>query len=511
MKGLIMNSEIIVFNNCEIEKSLEKLNSIYPDSLENNDIVACGDNKELEKNIENVSAKRSYYNKVTLKNSIIKESAFSGSQFKDFIFKNDSINGNSFLCSHFENFKIISDNLTEYIGNNLSQCYFNSCTIKNAVFISSTWLNSNITNSLFNNCVIKSCTLEGAVFKDCEFNNVDISSANLDYMTFNNSVLNNVTFPLYQFAYIIGASNYINMNKNNKIYFKAGEKKISINEYKSVLKELIHYYYSRKEYFPMSNLLIALSDIDCAKKYIIIGIKCALIKEDYRLIRYFCSLIQYTDILDYELTCNIKSEIDNYLISIQQDSKKLKEALIYTNKINKVINERDSNRTSIQLEIQTNIDRIDKKHQEKVDNLIGDIKYIINNSSFENDGYTIKEISYCPITLALSIIGNALDLASIGMAIQQFLLNVKIKSSTDTRKIAKDICKKYNNLQTIEIDKRIELAKTQIEKLMLELKTYKGKKSGQEYDNFITAITQKMIGDVDKIIDDNMLVFNIIN
>ena len=97
------------------------------------------------------------------------------------------------------------------------------------------------------------------------------------------------------------------------------------------------------------------------------------------------------------------------------------------------------------------------------------------------------------------------------MAIQQFLLHVKAKNSTDTHKIAKDICKKYNNLQTIEIDKRIELAKTQIEKLMLELQTYKGKKSGKEYDSFIAGITQKMIGNVDKIIDDNMLVFNIIN
>jgi len=506
-----MNSEMIIFNSSEIEKSLKKLNSIYPDNLENNDIIACGDNNVIEQNLENISAKRSYYNNVTLKNSIVKESAFSGSQFKDFIFKNNSIEGNSFLCSNFENSKIISDKPAKYVGNNLSQCYFNLCAIKNATFISSTWLNSNITNSVFSNCVIKSCTLEGAVFKNCELNNVDMSCANLDYMTIDNSVLKNVAFPLYQFAYIIGASNYMNINTNDSIYFKAGNKKICINEYKSILKELIHYYYNRKEYFPMSNLLISLNEIGCAKKYIIIGIKYALIKEDYRLIRHFCSLIQYTDILDYDLTCNIKSEIDNYLISIQNDSEKLKNALIYTNKINKVINERDSNKTSIQLEIQTNIDRIDKMHQEKVDNLIGDIKYIISNSSFKNDGYTIKEISYCPITLALSIIGNALDLASIGMAIQQFLLNVKIKNSTDTRKIAKDICKKYNNLQTIEIDKRIELAKTQIEKLMLELKTDNGKKSGQEYDNFITGITQKMIGDVDKIIDENMLVFNIIN
>lgn len=504
-----MSNEIIVFNNSEIEKSLKKLDSIYPDCLVNNDIIAWGDNNETEQNIENLSAKRSCYNNVTLKNSIIKESAFSGSKFKNFIFKNDSINGNSFLCSNFENFKIISDNPTEYIGNNLSQCYFNSCTINNAIFISSTWLNSNIINSVFNNCVIRSCTLEGATFKNCEFNNVDISSANMDYMTINSCILNNVVFPLYQFAYVIGASNYI--NGSNNIYFKAGDKKICINEYNTILTELIHYYYNRNEYFPMSNLLIALKEIDCAKKYIIVGIKCALIKEDYRLIRHFCSLIQYTNILDYELTCNIKSEINNYLISIKHDSKKLKEALIHTNQINKIINERDNNKTSIQLEIKTNIDRFDGNHQEKIDNLIGDIKYIINNSSFENDGYTINEISYCPITLALSIIGGALELASIGMAIQQFLLNVKIKNSTDTRKIAKDICKKYNNLYTLEIDKRIDLAKAQIKKSMLELKAYKGKKNSQEYDSFITEITQKMIGDVDKIIDENMLVFNIIH
>lgn len=44
---------------------------------------------------------------------------------------------------------------------------------------------------------------------------------------------------------------------------------------------------------------------------------------------------------------------------------------------------------------------------------------------------------------------------------------------------------------------------------MLEIETYKGKKTGQEYDDFITGMTQKIIGDIDEIIDNDLLVFKI--
>lgn len=198
---------------------------------------------------------------------------------------------------------------------------------------------------------------------------------------------------------------------------------------------MICYYYELGEYFPVSNLLIAIGNIEEAKKYIVLGIKSALNRNDYRMVKHFCKLCKYSDLQTYDLTKSIKQEVDNYLFNLKANNPcVLNEALIQTAEISTLLEERTSNKLSLNFEIQTNIDRIDINAQDQINKLIADCKYIIDNEAFNNDGHTLREISYCPTSLIFSIIGNAASLITIGMALQQFVVYIKTKKAKTQEK-----------------------------------------------------------------------------
>lgn len=494
-----------------IKKSINKLNIQYFDEKVFNDTVLINEGIEpdIKMDIISLSAKRNCFKNFSIYGSKIIGSAFSGSQFVDFMFKNCEIIGNSFVCSNFNKFKMISETRQPYKSNNFSQSYFENCYFDNIHISQSTWLNSRIKSSIFSDCIFESCTLEGTIFKNCEFNNCIMHSANLDYMILDNTKLNDVVFPFYQFAYIIGSTKYLFDPSSSNIKFKCGKKIIDINEYKDCMYDLVHYYYDKGEFFPMCNLLIAINDIKTANEFAIYGINKALNEKNYRLIKHFCALCKFNNFLDYNLIMKLKDKINKFLVCSNLEKEQLNEAIMQTAEIISLINERTTNNTSLQIEIQTNIMRGSVDEHEKIEKLISDCIYIIDTPNLQAKGHTVTELSYCPITLLFEVIGTAANLISIASALQEFLVKIKKDKSIDSREVAKSIRKKYNNVNMVDIDIRIKLAKAEIEKSMLELKNYKGVKSNKKYDDFIENITQKIIGDVENIIDKDMLVLQV--
>lgn len=502
---------INLFDKNKTDSSLKLLEECYPDYLVNNNIEIINPPDNIaNKTIIKQSAKRSTFDRVCISNSSIINSAFSGSTFTNTDFIDNHITGNSFVCSIFKHFTLQSNGSAEYKSNNFSQCYFECSSFNSIVFSNSTWLNSEIYQSDITNCQIVSCTLEGTVFKKSILRNIMMGNANLDYMIIDDSKLIDVIFPFYQFAYIIGISKYLNeTNSYNKFFFKAGEKIVDLNEYKNNIENLLYYYYERGEYFPICNLFYSIGDTDRAAEFLSIGISKALEQNDFRLIKHFCHLGKYYSLLDYYTTLDIKSKIDAYLKNKAFSENELNQALIKTSEINSLLNEKSTGKTFLQIELQTNVDRNDSNSQEKIENLISDCRFILQNPVFALDGHTISEINYCPITLALTILGAVANLATIAGVLQQYFAAIKTNRSKSSRSIAQQICDRYKNIHQVDIDTRIKLAKSEIEKSMLEIKNYRGLNSGDRYNSFIENITQKIIGDVQNILDKDMLVFSI--
>lgn len=503
---------LIPYHNEElVKKSLEKLNDLYFDDKVLNNAVSINeeDAPEIKKDVVSVSAKRNHFENFTIYNSKIIGSAFSGSHFNNFTFRDCDIIGNSFVCSNFNKFNIFAFKKLTYKSNNFSQSYFCNCQFDNMHLSQSTWLNSSVKLSQFSNCIFESCTFEGTIFRKCEFKNSLMYSANLDYMVLEDTKLDNVVLPFYQFAYIIGATNYLRDLDNSNIKFKCGEKTVTINEYADCLLDLIHYYYEKRELFPMCNLLVGIGDLENAQKVAIAGIEKALNEKNYRLVKHFCVLGKFTNLLDYNLISEIKDKINCFLIDPQLGIEELNEALIQTAEITALINERATNRTSLQIEVETNIVRGCVDEHEKIEKLISDCIYIIDTPSLQAEGHTVTELSYCPITLLFEIIGTVANLATIGSALQDFFVQIKKDKVKNSREIANSIRKKYDNVSMVDVDTRIKLAKSEIEKSMLELKNYKGSKANKKYEDFISNITQKIIGDVENILDKDMLVLRV--
>lgn len=78
----------------------------------------------------------------------------------------------------------------------------------------------------------------------------------MEFIELLNTSLDNVTFPFYQFAYIIGASDFLK-ESSGKISFATGDKEVSCEEYIRQIDNLIYYYDDKQECFPVCNLLIA--------------------------------------------------------------------------------------------------------------------------------------------------------------------------------------------------------------------------------------------------------------
>lgn len=504
-----MEDEILVFNDSRIQQSLKILSSKYPDDLVKNDlIVAFKEPKPIKYEAMRESSKRSLFSNIILHDSKIIQSAYTGSKFNNLTIVNCEINGNSFVSCIFEKLSLTSESKKKCIGNNFSNSNVNKCRFENADLESCSWINSNVEFTEFLNFKINSCTLEGSYFINCTFKNVDMSIANLDYMILDKSKLINVKFPFYQFAYVIGAANYLNENNQNDFCFMVNNKTIKLSEYKSNITQLIYYYYSRKEYFPLSNLLIAQGNCKLAKNFISIGISQSLDKNDFRMIKHYCVLTKHYNLLDYDLTKRIKTSLINYLLRLS-DENDLMQALIKTSEINNIIDDRTTNQTYLQFEIQTNIDRLDENKQEIINDLIMNCKYILDNPVFNISGHTIKEISYCPVELIFQVIGGIADLLSVAGALQKLVCHFTIQKSKDIKKITKHICKEYENLSIVDSTTRIDLAKAKIEQSMQEIRQYRGVHSGKKYNQFISEITQKIIGDVDNILDKNMVVMKL--
>lgn len=504
-------STINLFDKTKTDTSLKILEECYPDYLVNNNIEISNPLGNIEnKTIIKQSAKRSTFDRVIISKSSIINSAFSGSTFNNTDFIDNQITGNSFVCSVFKNFTLQSNGISEYKSNNFSQCYFECSSFNNIRFSNSTWLNSEIYQSEITDCQIISCTLEGTIFKKSVLQNIMMGNANLDYMIIDDTKLIDVTFPFYQFAYIIGISKYLNeTSSSNKIFLKAGEKIVDICEYKNNIDNLLYYYYDRSELFPICNLLYSKGDTERAAEFLSLGISHALEQNDFRLIKHFCQLGNFYSLLDYNTTLSIKSKIDTYLKNTTFSENELNQVLIKSSEINSLLNEKSTGKTFLQIELQTNVDRNDSNSQEKIENLISDCRFILQNPVFALDGHTISEINYCPITLALTVLGAVANLATIAGVLQQYFAAIKTNRTKSSRSIAQQICDRYKNIHQVDIDTRIKLAKAEIEKSMLEVKNYRGLNSGDRYNSFIENITQKIIGDVHSILDKDMLVFSI--
>lgn len=265
----------------EIQKAIQFLAENYPSQTMNNNKSIGGDEREIlsDETYDKKSMKRSNIHNIDYLNCTFTNVAFADSFFHGVRFINSKLEGNSFVYCNFVNCTF-SNNGKEllYSANNFSQSNFTNCTFNEVKLMS-----SGLLQSLFNNCnfehgYFKSSTMEGSRFLGGSMSEFDLSHMNVEFIELSGTLLKEVSFPFYQFAYVIGMADYI-LDCNNTVTLYVDNLEVSMQEYIKHIPNLILFYEDKAEYFPICNLQIAFNDQEAAQKSLLKGIDLALEKQ----------------------------------------------------------------------------------------------------------------------------------------------------------------------------------------------------------------------------------------
>ena len=175
----------------------------------------------------------------------------------DFVkFTNTSLIGSSFANCEF--YMVDIDGKGKLMeANNFSQSNFEMCNLNSVEMFKSGVLNTLFHNCKLNDAYFRGSTFEGTKFINCELTDCDFGNVNLDYTLFVKNTYDNVVFPFYQVAYIIGSADFIN-DCNSNISLKVGKSKIDIAEYSEQIDKLILFYQDCPKYYQFRNKILHL-------------------------------------------------------------------------------------------------------------------------------------------------------------------------------------------------------------------------------------------------------------
>lgn len=481
----------------DFKDALQYLNKNYPDTrLNNNKSVIANDSFEIEDSFRFLSMKQSHYKNVVYRKSLFENVALTGSTFENVKFLDSKLIGNSFANCNFYDTEIIGSRAA-LSANNFSQSNFENC-----IFVKVKFFRSGILNALYHRCdfnkiLFRGSTLEGTKFISCKFSDCDFGNVNIDYTMFSKNDYDNVVFPFYQIAYIIGAADFIR-DPSQKIYAKAGEKSVPVQDYFEQADRLKQYYLDKSEYFPTCNLCIAQQRFEEAKEYLLIGIEKALINKNFRMISNFCRLAKYHGIADENLKSKILKSMEDFIKGDNIPDSQLNYYLIYIGNIKTLLNEGGSDTVTLHYTIKTDICKKDKEGIRMVNNMVN--KLTGELSKLENiEGYDITVSNHSPHEIAIDIICLALMLPPAVEAVWSLIAKVKERIKTRTPS-AGDLVEIDTDTQKKYVDARIERMKNDLLQLIKKSKKV-------ELEDHIIEVTQNLKTDLEELYSKNIMIY----
>ena len=482
-----------------IANALSALQEQYPDMrVNNNKSIGTTEQQELDnESYIRQSMKRSTITNIKFTQGKFIKNAFSDSYFQSVQFTHNILKGNGFVCCNFidTNFEGGEE---AYIANNFSQSNFTRCFFENVIISESSLLQILFHSCTFSNVCIQSSTLEGTRFLGGSLKDVNLGQVNIEFVEFMDTSLSNITFPFYQFPYIIGIVDYM-AETNANIYLCVNERNISLDEYRNQIDNLILYYESLLEYFPMCNLQIIRGMIGDAKNTLLNGINRALIAMDFRMIHHFCRLAQRHNLLD-EVTINrILKAIEGKLTDSNIIPERLNDCIIHAGEIRKILLNERRNGITYNFHIKTNVQKNDNEGVIYINTLCNQLNDALSQNSYGQKGFEIAIANHSPFEIIIDVICAAGSVATIAQLIWSVVEHHKSHKSDVSATIA-GYAPMDTHLYQNYIDTRIDLCKEQLLNL-------KDKYSSKKLNRHIEEITQKLKTDINELYDKDIMIF----
>ena len=277
-----------IFTEDQCKAAIERLNSVLPDlGVYNGVLFQQFNNTTVTQDFTRKSIKRAKITGSNFIKSNFSGVAAAGSQIFDSKFSQCDFTGASFQNCRFNRVEFC--NLSKIKGANFSHSLFIECRFDDISIIESTLYDCYFENCLFLNSRIQTSTFENSTLRNCDIHSIDLAHTNIEYTRFDNVELYNVILPPYQVPYIIGAPGILLLTKN-QVYIYSDNGNVTLDNYCKEYNNLAAYYFARKQYFPLANLLLALGNRLLAFDYIRQGIIEACDYFDFRMIKFYCKL-----------------------------------------------------------------------------------------------------------------------------------------------------------------------------------------------------------------------------
>lgn len=489
----------MVFDQRQIETALSELSEKYSDKN-------CNNNKRVDFPMErgmiedtifeHLSMKRSHFYNVNYNQCKFINVAFNGSSFDSVDFTETKMEGNSLACCEFTDVTISGGDKND--GNNCSQTNFINCHIGGTMFSGSAFLQSIFHHTSINDVIFRSCTLEGSRFINCELADVNFGNANIEFTDFLNTCLENVIFPFYQFAYIIGIADYLQNNAN--IFLRCGETDVSLQEYASQIDNLILYYFDKTDYFPMCNLYIAKHDMSTATDCLLIGINSSLQDLDFRMIRHYCRLAKRHNLLNEVTNRRISDAIDSFLTQDSMSPEKLNDCMIHVGEIRQILNSGSQNAVELNLRIRTNITKDNTEGVNYVNSLSNEISSWLSNNTWGHEGFQVAVSNHSPFELIIDVVCAAGAIATIADFIWKIITTYKSNHKTNPESTDGTYYQVDPAMLAKYVNTRIDLCKEQLRNL--NKKNY-----DKKINAYIEEITQQLKTDLVEFYDSDIIIF----
>lgn len=458
-------------NNLKVQESIAKIKSALPDKdVYNGQLFQNIFQQEISFDFARKSLKRVNVKNVSFQQTSFEAAAGTGSKFTETFFHNCNFTGANFQDCYFN--KCTFDKNTIIKGANFNNSIFIDCHFDKISIWQSTLFNCHFENCSFISCEIYSDTTENSLLYNCYIENIDLAHINLEYMQIENTTMENTKLPPYQVAYIIGAPLYIkNTVDNVSIYSDNGDVKRA--DYNMLYEDLAFYYYSLQEYFPLSNILIALEQHEQALEYIKLGIQEACDYFDFRMIKHYCRLACSNNYYSSLQLKEIYNQITNLSYNNTWDLNTLHSYMINIGSIRELLlNHTNENKQLIEFRIKTNID---KDNLKAINELYNQINILIKNNCSEqhidcielrhNSPYELFVTCIDSLPYILTFISSLYGLLMVGNKFLDIYKNIE-----ETKRIWQQ-----NHLYHYEVEeKKLDI---QLKQLELEEKQKKQKSS----------------------------------
>lgn len=486
----------------EMQKAIQFLAENYPSQTMNNNKSIGGDERETlsDEKYNKKSMKRSNIYNIDYLNCSFINVAFADSFFHGVRFVNNTLEGNSFVYCNFVDCTFSNDNKELLCSaNNFSQSNFTNCTFNGFELVSSGLLQSLFNNCKFEHGCLKSSTMEGSRFLGGSMLKFDLSHMNVEFIELSGTLLKDVSFPFYQFPYVIGMADYI-LNFNTAITLYADDLKVPMQEYIRCIPNLILFYEDKAEYFPICNLQIASNDQESAQKSLLKGIDSALEKTDFRMVKYYCRLAQRHNLLDEVTAQRILNRIENELTTEHLLPEQLNESITHVGEIREIIKREKKNKIHYNFRIRTNINKEDENGIAYINSLCNNLNTTLSKSPSYHEGFEVAVSNYSPFEIVIDIICAAGAIATIAQLVWNIVEAHKTSKKDETEIALEGYRQVDSSIYHQLVGTRIDLCKEQ-------LLNIKDKYSERKLNQYITEITQKLKTDIIELYDKDIMIF----